>query len=644
VELDARFHFENYIVGSSNRLAVAAARAVAQSPGTAYNPLFIYSNSGLGKTHLMQAIGHLSRQRQPDLNIEYVTVDEFVEQLHAAVAAGEMQSFKARYQHLDMLMLDDVQFLAGRRETQTEMLRLFNVLQRTGRQILLSSDRPPSEISDLDERLITRFSGGLIVDISQPDYETRVAILRTKSEERGVQFLPGVLEEIARIGFTNVRELQGALNRLIAVKTLGHGEVTVENVRALLGERGISVPPTPSAPVAANKPAEYESFVSDLAGSLALNIEPWRVRIGEAITYWMQLGYRTTMLERVLEVAEEPDVDDLVRRFETAVDRLKLLAREASSMDAPLADGDLFKDPERLDEAEALLARMLGGAEPPPAPSPEFARHNFEMGPSNQLAVHAADAIVDEPGRKYNPLFLHGPTGVGKTHLANAIGNDLIGMSGGASSVACVNAQTFVDELIAALQAGAIGQWRARYRNVDALIIDDVQFCAGKERTQEELFHVFNSLHSAGKQIVLVSDRGPKALEDLEDRLRSRFEGGLVVEMQTPDRALRERLFARFLAAAGATVDRALLEYLAARPASSVREIIGAVNRLTKASDVTGIPLSAQFARQELEGSVPVPALIRPVGGEAMDEFFLDVEKIVWDWPDVSGRAIEELR
>ena len=178
VELDPRYRFENYIVGSANRLAVSAAKAVAQAPGTAYNPLFIYSSSGLGKTHLMIAVGHMAMQLQPQLRSLYITLDEFVEELTAAVSAGTIESYKQRFQTIDLLLLDDVQFLAGRRETQSEMLRLFNALQRAGKQIILTSDRPPNEIADLDERLITRFAGGLVVDVGLPDYETRVAILR----------------------------------------------------------------------------------------------------------------------------------------------------------------------------------------------------------------------------------------------------------------------------------------------------------------------------------------------------------------------------------------------------------------------------------------------------------------------------------
>ncbi|HXY31325.1 MAG TPA: DnaA/Hda family protein [Gemmatimonadaceae bacterium] len=641
MELDPRFRFENYIVGSANRLAVSAARAVAQAPGAAYNPLFVYSSSGLGKTHLMLAVGHLAKQLQPSLCVEYATVDELVEELNTAVVSGAIEQFKQRYAAVDLLLLDDVQFLAGRRETQSEMLRLFNTLQRSGKQIVLTSDRPPNEIADLDDRLITRFSGGLVVDVGAPDYETRVAILRTKCEERGAQFEAGVLDEMARIDFANVRELQGALNRLIAYQTLGETKVTVRNVRELLGDKA----DRGDGASGAARGEEFASFLSDLSEVVAQHIDTWRVRVVEAMTYWHQLGYATAMLERTLEGTEEPDVEALLSRYEAAIARLRALEQEATGINPSLAAAEVFKDPERVGEAELIVARMIGGAEAPPGPQSQFTRAEFEVGPSNQLAVHAADSIVAEPGKKYNPLFVHGPPGSGKTHLLNALGNELVAQSGGAMTVACVNARQFVDELIAALHDGTIERWRARYRVVDALILDDVDVCAGKERSQEELFHVFNSLFASGRQIVLASRHAPKTVDRLEDRLRSRFEGGLVVEIQAPDLSLRERLTARYLSQAGIRPDRALLDYIASRPAESAREVAATVERVVQSAQVVGVPLNAVFARKELEGGSAQPAADRAVAdARVADPFFLDREKVVWDWPEVPGRAIEDFR
>ena len=183
-DLNPRFRFDTFVVGAANRLAVSAAKSVAESPGVAYNPLFIYSGPGLGKTHLLMAVAHAARTINPGLVVEYLTLDDFVESFHAAVAAGQGEAYRRRFTEIDLLLVDDVQFLDRRREMQSELLRVINSMQTANRQIVLTSDRSPSEIESLDERLIQRFAGGLVIDIAAPDYETRVAIVRRHAEER----------------------------------------------------------------------------------------------------------------------------------------------------------------------------------------------------------------------------------------------------------------------------------------------------------------------------------------------------------------------------------------------------------------------------------------------------------------------------
>jgi chromosomal replication initiator protein len=637
MHIDSKLRFDNFVVGSANRLAAAAARAVAEAPGAVYNPLFVYSGSGLGKTHLMSAIGNYVTQRKGRSAV-LVSLDDLVDQLHEAIAAGTTEHLLQRYMQVGVLLIDDVQFLTGHRETQTELLRIFNALQTDGRQIVITSDRPLSEIADVDERLITRLSGGLIVDIGAPDYETRMAILNATCQERGVKFRSGVIEELGRIEFVNVRELQGALNRLIAHQTLGGEMVMPDMVVPVLGDiadkRPRATPPRVSG--------EFASFLTEIASAVAQHVEQWKTRLSEAIDYWHSEGYQTGMLTRVVQGAVAPkSLESLLREFEGAVTRLRDVQRQVARLDSALAKHDAFHDPDRLEEAEQLLERALRLSSPPPGPSAAFTRAGFEVGGSNQLAVRAADAIVASPAARYNPLFVHGPSGVGKTHLLNAIGNGLARELGG--PVACVPAQLFVDELISALQEGGVDRWRQRYRNCSALLLDDIQFVAGKERTQEELFHVFNALYAEGKQLILASDRPPRELSGLEERLRSRFEGGLVVAMQSPDRPLRERLYARYLRDLGVDPTGEMLGYLSERQVASVREIIGIANRIVASAEVAAVPVTIGFIRAELEPDDADPARAAAFRA-ANDPFFLDREKVVWQWTDPGARLIEELR
>ena len=282
--LNPKFSFDSYVVGAANRLAVTAGRTVAENPGSAYNPLFIYSGSGLGKTHLLMAIGHGAKKVAPNLSVEYLTLDEYVEAFHAAIAAGQGDTFRRRFQAVDMLLVDDVQFLTNRKEMQAELLRLTEGLQAAGHQVVLASDRPPGEIADLDERLISRFSGGLVVDMGIPDYETRVAILRRKAEERGTSFQSGVLETVAGVEFANVRELMGALNRLIAFQAVNDTPITEAAARQVLGigspeEAAAAQPAAASAPA----PDEFSTFLSDVTATVGRAVEAWRARVSEAI-------------------------------------------------------------------------------------------------------------------------------------------------------------------------------------------------------------------------------------------------------------------------------------------------------------------------------------------------------------------------
>ncbi len=553
IGLNPRLRFETLVVGAANRLAVTAARAVAEQPGAVYNPLLIYARPGLGKTHLLTAIGHHALAQRPGAVVEYLTLDDFVEAYHGAVASGEGEAWRRRFESTDVLLLDDVPFLAGRRELQAELLRLVDALQRDSRQIVLASDRPPAEIEQLDDRLVRRFGGGLIADITAPDFETRVAILRRKAEERQTSFLGGVLEAVARAPIESVRELLGVLNRLVAEQAVEERPLTAERVRALLGlEDPSRAAVNATAPVAAavadavvtastaaaeSSKDEFGEFLAELQATLAAQVDGWRTEVERVRASAAARGFSTARLDALLAESQPVDPEEAVRQYEADIEQLDAIAEEIAALAPELADRPVLRDPDALAQAEAVLEEARYRAAPLPGPVESFTLERFTESPGVRMAVHAVRAAAAEPGARYNPLVLVGPTGAGKTHLLHALGNAL--EASGVEHVACVSAAEFSDLLIAAIERDAVPAWRARMRRLGALLLDDVHVLADRERTQEELFVLFNALFERGVQMVFTTSRRPAELAGLAPRLVSRLEGGLVAELTPPPRQER---------------------------------------------------------------------------------------------------------
>ena len=232
--LNPRYTFDTFVVGSNNRFAHAASLAVAESPGTLYNPLFIYGGAGLGKTHLMQSIAHYILRNDPSVRVLYVTSETFTNDLIDSLKGKKNAEFKEKYRSIDVLMIDDIQFLIGKESTQEEFFHTFNYLYETGKQVIITSDKPPKDFTNLEERLRSRFSVGLPVDVSAPDYETRVAILHKKEETENTKISDDIINYIAENINTNIRELEGALNRITAFKRLSNKEITLNMAEDVL--------------------------------------------------------------------------------------------------------------------------------------------------------------------------------------------------------------------------------------------------------------------------------------------------------------------------------------------------------------------------------------------------------------------------
>jgi chromosomal replication initiator protein len=257
---NTRYTFDNFVVGASNRLAHAASLAVAENPARAYNPLFLYGGVGLGKTHLLHAIGNACTQRE--LQVLYVSSEEFTNDLINAIRTRTTPAFREKYRLIDILLIDDIHFIAGKESTQEEFFHTFNTLHGQNKQIVLSSDRPPKALSTLEERLRSRFEWGLTADIQAPDLETRLAILRAKAERRGRQVPDEILELIAHWMQSNIRELEGALTRVLAYSDLRGMPLTKELVESALGDL-----------LPRQRNLEPEQIVQAVAGAFNLSLE-----------------------------------------------------------------------------------------------------------------------------------------------------------------------------------------------------------------------------------------------------------------------------------------------------------------------------------------------------------------------------------
>jgi chromosomal replication initiator protein len=595
--LDGRFRFESVVAGPSNRLAVAAANAVADSPGKVYQPLFLHGPSGVGKTHLLGAIGFQVLQLNRKYTVQYRPADEFVEQLRGALMKGDLHAWRREWDAVNVLLLDDVHLLDGHAEAQAELMRLIEQAQANGGQVILAGHRPPGELDGFDQRLVTSMSGGLIVDIAAPEFETRLGILWLWRNIRVLDLDDASLDELARLDVGSVKDLLTLFDKIVAQRTRQPGTPAAGVARIVVAqareERAIA-------------PDEFSSFLNELSAVVSSSVEQWRARLASVVARWAGEGYVTTSLERYLESTEPPDLDAIETQFAGLVNQLRDLEQEAARLDPKLAGVSVFRDPGRLDEARSIVMRALAAYDPPPAPAEHLTIETFASGARNQLALRSAGEVIALPGSRFNPLFIHGPQSSGKTHLAHAIANALKERDGGAWTVAVIDAAALGEELIEALRMGALERWRMRYRAADALVVDNVQRIGGSDRLQEEFFHLFNAFVEAQRQVVLTSDVPPSRVPSMTARLQKRFESGLVVEI---GRVSEEEAVAR--------------------------------HTPVPAGDEAAAPTIDAWFEDSVDGE-PVRSMF--INSSGIDSFFLDPEKVITEWPGLDGRVLEDAR
>jgi chromosomal replication initiation ATPase DnaA len=688
-ELDPRLTFENFVVGPANRLASAAARRAADAPGASYNPLFIYSAPGLGKSHILMAIAHKATRDHPERQVLYQTLEVFLSELTEALAEGQRESMRKRYQKLHLLLLDDVQFLTGQPGAQEMVLGTLDSLTASRRQIVLASDRPPVEIDGLDARLLSRFSAGLIVDMGVPEYETRVAIVQRYLEQRGAAIQDGVARAVARIPFKNVRELQGGLNQILAIQDLEDRSLTPDEARAVL-ERDVR-------PLAAAAAGGLPGLLGGM-GETQVEEAPWRRRLREIARMAESWGFIGTRLERYADTEEPPEPEELnrvVQAFKRDIQRLRDVRAELDRVGNPWPEAAtaLLQDPERLEEAESLLASAKERQRPFPriADGPLLGSLASE---TTSLAVRAAERLVLSEPPEYNPLYLACSDEEEGVQVLEAAGRTYLDARA-EGRVGLTSATEFAEDFIRALAEGVAGAWRERWWTVELLLLYGVQELSETERAQEELFHLFEALKRRGARIFLASDRLPSAIEGIEDRLRSRFEGGLVVEVERGSVGARRQEARRRHRPEDAEAEDSGLGPVSLPPLKpldwgefqddelfSQDDLVGdarapvATSRSLSSSEVLPPLDIAPRRSRDVEKSIPpmagdkeeAPAAAvavpssrgngtpsGPAGGEAparprrsalpaaVRDWYPSPEQVVWDWPVIEERLAEDI-
>jgi chromosomal replication initiation ATPase DnaA len=648
-ELNPKFSFDAFAVGSGSEFAATAAGAVAARPGGMYNPLYVYGGEGVGKTHLLMAVGLKASQADPPHSVEYMTPDRLAEAFNAAASAGQTEAFRHRLAEVDVLLVDDAHLLDRRRDVQTELAHLIPAAQSGGRHVLFAGRCPPHDIDNFDASLALLIDGGLVVEIGAPDYETRLRVLQSRARERMADLDEAVLAAVAEFDIANVRELVSLLNRLIALDAVSETPLTPEGARSLLEGEALAVDTSPRPSLMTDRrPSvqdEFADFLSEVSVAVEQQVTAWEQDLADAIERWGKEGIDTARLEDLLDQSTPVPVEEAIEEFERDAQRLVSLRKSVSEVDPLRADDPLFRDPDRVSEAQNLAEVIAPQAESPPGPSPAWTFNNYISSEANRRTDQAMQGLesLQVSGKV---IVVVGRTGVGKTHLLHAAGNALTSALG--SGVACMSAREFRDMIAQAERENRLPAVRSMFQQSRALLVDDIQLLVGSDSAQQELTSLMGSLLADGRPVACTANAPPGEIEGLSDELMAHLRDGERFVLLPPDREFRRSLVDRMLIGGDVDADTELVDYLADRPADSVRAVTGLVHRVLEAAGARSVTPSAGLARELIEGALPRArrssaglrtsgVVVTAAGG------IQSREKMIWNWPDPAERLIEEL-
>jgi chromosomal replication initiation ATPase DnaA len=604
--------FDNFVTGDSNYVAFSAAKEVSESPGTRYNPLFIFCDVGQGKTHLLHAIGWDYLRMKPDGLVQLINGDEFSEEL---AEAPDRRALRERYSRCDILLVDDFHLLTD--QARAEIVRLFEALHAGTGQLVLTSIRAPEEL-DLDDRLRSRIEGGLVCKILPPDMATRIAILRKKAEVAGVSIKEGVLEDIARKVTMNVRKLEGAVNRLVVLSKARDEMISADFAASALRDIMPEYPAEPAlmyeAPAEGGE-SEFSDFVSDVAKTLArISPEPseeakLREAYAQKLYVWEMKGFVVDRLKSALD----KKMDVLAREFVTFtsdVQRLIELQNKYGALNAKRFPEEaaviekLLFDPSAVEEVRRRIDNLEARLGAVPSDLVEdYTFEKFAVGPSNEDAFNAMKSVAESPFKGPTLILLWGGEGTGKSHLLNAVAREM-SEKRSRLDVFLLHGDLFVEDLKVERGRHTRGKLRHRCAGADILLVDDVRVIFENRYATDEFMTVLEQRVLDGKKVVLVSDEPPEKTTSDPGFARLLGEGS-TVHLKGPSLELKKSIVREYLSRKVVEFEEADVEQVAEGVGENLWVLMDGLDRIVSERRKKALVLEGTTILEDKSGYEP---------------------------------------